>query len=82
MKIDAHADRPCHRAGIERQRAFDLIEEFKWIAALAVDLVDEGDDRDVAEAADLEQLARLALDALGGIDFRRPSRPVMTARAA
>ena len=36
--------------------------------ALAVDLVDEGDDRDVAQPADLEQLARLALDALGRVD--------------
>jgi hypothetical protein len=38
------------------------------IAALAVDLVDEGDDRHVAQAADLEQLARLRLDALGGVE--------------
>ena len=36
--------------------------------ALAVHLVDEGDDRDVAQPADLEQLARARLDALGGVD--------------
>ena len=37
-------------------------------AALAVDLVDEGDDRHRAQPADLEQFARLRLDALGGVD--------------
>ena len=35
---------------------------------LAVHLVDEGDDGDVAQAADLEQLARARLDALGRVD--------------
>ena len=34
---------------------------------LAVHLVDEGHDRDVAQPADLEQLERLRLDALGGV---------------
>jgi hypothetical protein len=33
-----------------------------------VALVHEGEDRDAAAAADLEQLARLRLDALGGVD--------------
>ena len=37
----------------------DLVEQLERVAALAVDLVDEGDDRHVAQAADLEQLARL-----------------------
>ena len=35
---------------------------------LAVELVDEGDDRDVAQPADLEQLPGARLDALGGVD--------------
>ncbi len=38
------------------------------VARLAVHLVDEGDDRDVAQPADLEQLQRARLDALGGVD--------------
>ena len=54
--------------GIERERLLDLVEQVERIAALAVELVDEGDDRDVAQPADLEQLARLRLDALGGVD--------------
>ncbi len=67
-KIAAAADRPGHRRGIERQRLFDLVQEIEGIAALAVHLVDEGDDRDVAQPAHLEQLSGARLDALGGVD--------------
>ena len=67
-EIAAAADRPVHRRGVERQRLLDLVEQVERIAALAVHLVDEGDDRDVAQPADLEQLAGARLDALGGVD--------------
>ena len=62
------ADRPGHRRSVEGERLLDLVEEVERVAALAVHLVDEGDDRDVAQAADLEQLARARLDALRGVD--------------
>jgi hypothetical protein len=68
MKVAAHADRPGHRTGIECQHALDLVEQREGIEALAIDLVDEGDDRNVAQAADFEQFSGLAFDALGGID--------------
>ena len=53
----------------------------KGSRALAVELVDEGDDRDVAQPADLEELAGARLDALGGVDHHdggidRRQRPV------
>jgi hypothetical protein len=67
-EIAAAADRPGHGRRVERQRLLDLVEQLEGVAALAVHLVDEGDDRDVAQAADLEQLARARLDALGGVD--------------
>ena len=67
-KRAAAADRPGQRRGVERQRLLDLVEQVERIARLAVHLVDEGDDRDVAQPADLEQLARARLDALGGVD--------------
>ena len=67
-EIAAAPDRPVHRRGVERQRLLDLVEQVERIAALAVHLVDEGDDRDVAQPADLEQLAGARLDALGGVD--------------
>ena len=67
-EIAAPADRPVHRRGVERERLLDLVEQVERIAALAVHLVDEGDDRDVAQPADLEQLSGARLDALGGVD--------------
>ena len=67
-EVAAAADRPGHRRGVERQRLFDLVQQFEGVAALAIHLVDEGDDRDVAQAAHLEQFSRARLDALGGVD--------------
>src|SRR6202789_3018755 len=62
------ADRPIERRRLERKRLLDLVDEIEGIAGLAVHLVDESDDRDVAQAADLEQFACARLDALGRID--------------
>jgi hypothetical protein len=62
------ADRPGDRGAVERQLLFHLVQYLERIAALAVHLVDEGDDRDVAQAADFEKLQRARLDTLGGVD--------------
>ena len=64
----AAADRPGDRRRLERQGLFDLVQQFERIAALAVELIDEGDDRDVAQPADFEQFSRARLYALGGVD--------------
>ena len=64
----AGADGPDHRADVERKGVGDFIEQFEGVLALAVDLVDEGGDGDVAQAADLEEFFGLQLDALGGVD--------------
>ncbi len=45
----------------------DLVQQVERVAALAVELVDEGDDRHVAQPADLEELTGLLLDALGAM---------------
>ena len=67
-ELGSAADRPCHRRSVEREGGGDLIQQFERIAGFAVHLVDEGDDGDVAQAADLEQLAGAFLDTLGGVD--------------
>jgi hypothetical protein len=77
----ADAGRPVLRGDVQLQHLGDLVEQDERAQALPVDLVDEGDDRHVADAADLEQLARLRLDPLGGIDHHdraidRGKRPV------
>ena len=64
----ARAGGPGHGRHIERQGRGDLVQKLDRVLGLAVELVDEGDDRHVAQAADLEQLAGARLDALGGVD--------------
>ena len=68
LEILAGAGRPAHRRHVEREGRGDLVEQLDRVLALAIHLVDEGHDRHVAQAADLEQLARARLDTLGGVD--------------
>ena len=67
-EVAALADRPGGRADVELQLVLDLVDDLEGVAGLAVHLVAEGEDRQVAQAADLEELAGLALDALGAVD--------------
>ena len=53
-EIAAAADRPVHRRRVERQRLFDLVQELEGVAGLPIHLVDEGDDRNVAQATNFE----------------------------
>ena len=68
LEVDAGADRPVHRVGADAELLLDLVEQIVGALRVAVHLVDEGENRDVAHDADLEQLARLRLDALGSVD--------------
>ena len=67
-EIAASADGPGERGCVERQGLLDLVEEIEGIARVAVELVDEGHDGNVAQAAHFEELARTRLDALGRVD--------------
>ena len=67
-EVAAAADGPVHGVRVDSQDGLDLFHEVERIARLAVELVHEGEDGDVPERADLEQLLRLRLDALGAID--------------
>ena len=64
----AHADRPADRRAVDREDGLDLLEQRERLAHLAVELVDERDDRRRAEPADLEQLDRARLHTLGRVD--------------
>ena len=46
----------------------DLVEQFERITTRAIPLVDEGDDRNLPIAADLEQFAGLGFDALRTVE--------------
>ena len=68
LKRLPRADRPVDRKRADAQLVLDLLEQLVGVARLAVHLVDKGEDRHAAHRAHLEQLARLRLDALGGVD--------------
>ncbi len=68
LKIKAVADGPVHRERADAQHALQFVQQRQRVLHRPVALVHEGEDRHAALAADLEQLARLRLDALGGIN--------------
>ena len=67
-KIFAHADRPAGGRHVERQRFFDVVEQAERVEPFAVELVDKGDNRYVAQAADFKQFFGLAFNAFGRVD--------------
>jgi len=67
-KLLAAADRPVDGIGVDAELALDLLAELERVARLAVHLIDKGKDGDVAQSTDLEELARLRLDALCAVD--------------
>ena len=72
-----------HRHEVECQIRCNLVKQCQRVFGFAVDLVDERDDGDIAQPADFEQLARLALDAFRRVDDHdrgvdRPQRPIVS----
>ncbi len=65
LKFLAAADGPVDGAGMDphAEFVFQLVQQFKRVAGLAVHFVDKGKDRDMAHGADLEELPGLRLDA-------------------
>ena len=70
-KALAAADRPGHRRAADVEHALDLVEQFQRFAPLAVELVDEGHDRRVAQPAHLHQLDGAIFNALGAVDHHQ-----------
>ena len=61
------ADGPVHRPRGQPEFRFNLVQQGQGFPPGTIHFVDEGEDRDLAHPADLEQLARLGLQALGGV---------------
>ena len=68
LELLAAADGPVHGVGLDAQDLLDVFHQLKGVAGFAVHLVDEGEDGDVTQGADLEQLDGLGLNALCRID--------------
>ena len=68
LELLAAADGPVHGVGLDAQDLLDVLHQLKGVASFAVHLIDEGEDGDVTQGADLEQLDGLGLNALCRID--------------
>ena len=68
FKLLAAADRPVDRIGTDTKLLFDLLHQIKRIACFPVHLIDKRKNRDIPQQADLEQLARLRLNAFCRVD--------------
>ena len=67
-QIAAHADGPGDRRALDLEHALDFVEQLDRRAAVAVQLVDEGHDGRVAQAAHVHELDGALFDALGAVD--------------
>ena len=81
----AGADGPVDGARRDAEDIFNVAHELIGVVGLAVHLVDERENRDVAHDANLEELNRLALHTLAGVDdhhggVRRHQRAVRILR--
>src|SRR5262249_61028745 len=62
------SDWPVHRSRSDPERAFEVIDQLQRIARWEIELVHEGQNRQPVAAADLKELARPILNALGRVD--------------
>ena len=67
-EVASDANRPRDGCDNKANLLFDLINQFEWIEPGTIPLVDEGEKRHIALAADIEQLERLRLDAFGCVE--------------
>ena len=69
LEVAPGPDGPVHGVGADAQHVLDLLHELEGVADVVVELVHEGEDGDVAQGADLEELDGLGLHALGAVDY-------------
>lgn len=67
----AHADRPGDRGALDAQHRFHFVQQVDRVLAFAIELVDEGHDGGVAQAADFHQLDGAFFHALGHVDHHQ-----------
>ena len=67
-KLVGIADRPVHRRRRDAERRLDVVHQRERIFRGPVELVDERQNRQPMSPADLVQLPRLRLDAVGRVD--------------
>ncbi len=71
FKAFTHADRPSHWRALNFQYTFHFVQQFDRFAAFAVQLVDKGQNRRIAQAADFHQFDGSILYTLGDVDHHQ-----------
>ncbi len=71
LEIAVAADRPGDGRGLDAQHLFDLVEQLDGVADIAVEFVDEADDRRVAQTADIHQGDGAWLHTLAAVDHHQ-----------
>ena len=71
LEVLAHADRPGHRGALDLEHVLDFVEHLDGVAHFPVQLVDERQDRRVAQPAHLHQFHGALFHALGGVDHHQ-----------
>ena len=68
LELPAAADGPVDGIGVDAQLPLHLLTQAQGVLGLPVHLVDKGENGDMPQGADLEELAGLGLHALGPVD--------------
>ena len=66
--VTINTDRPVYRESTDAQNLFQLIHQIKGIAAVTVQLINKGKDRQMAAVAHPEQLFCLRFHTLGSVN--------------
>ena len=69
LEVPVAANRPGYRGGLDIQYRLDFIQQFDRVADITVKLVDEADNRRVAQPADIHQSNGAGLYALAAIQY-------------
>ena len=68
LKLPAGAHGPVAGVGFNAELVFQLVQQLKRVAGLAVHFVDKGKDRDMAHGTDLKEFSGLRLDAFRAVN--------------
>ena len=71
FQIPAHANRPGHGRTANFQHIFHFVEQINRFAAITIQLVDKGENRGIAQAADFHQLDGALFNALGAVNHHQ-----------
>jgi hypothetical protein len=71
LEFPTHADGPGDRRATDFENILDFVQQLDGFATVAIQFVDEGENRGIAQAADFHQFDGAFLDAAGAVDHHQ-----------